>query len=108
MEADRSMGTRPKIELVYFDGCPNAVKAREHIREAVKTTLTESLEWTEWNLMEESTPDDFKRYGSPTVLVDGHDVTGDGPGNNAIACRADGAPSVAQISAQLGQPLEEA
>ena len=50
--------------------------------------------------MDESTPEDFHRYGSPTVLIDGKDVTGDGPGN-AMACRADGAPSVDIIAEKL-------
>ena len=95
------MTKTPQIELVYFDGCPNAVKARENIRAAVAGAFAEPVEWSEWDLMDDATPEDFKRYGSPTVLVDGHDVTGDGPGNSAMACRADGAPSVEVITASL-------
>ncbi len=93
------MTNRPTIELVYFEGCPNAQTARENIRAAVGEAFNEAVEWLEWDLMAESTPERFKRYGSPTVLVDGHDVTGDRPGNNAMACRADGAPSVEAITA---------
>ncbi len=96
------MPTPPTLELVYFDGCPNAVKARENIRSAVTQAFDRPIEWVEWNLSKESTPDVFKRYGSPTVLVDGRDVTGEGPGNSAMACRADGAPSVEVIAAKLG------
>ena len=44
----------------------------------------------------------FRRYGSPTVLIDGQDVTGEGAGAAAMACRADGAPSVALIAERLG------
>lgn len=95
------MTKQPTIELVYFDGCHNALKARENIRTAVAEAFGEPVEWSEWNLMAASTPEDFKRYGSPTVLVDGQDVTGNGPGNNGMACRADGAPSVAVIAASL-------
>ena len=95
------MTKRPQIELVYFEGCPNALKARENIRAAVAEAFAQPIDWAEWDLMADSTPEDFKRYGSPTVLVDGHDVTGDGPGNNAMACRADGAPSVQAITAKL-------
>lgn len=95
------MTKTPQIELVYFEGCPNALKARENIRAAVAEAFADPIEWAEWDLMAESTPEDFKRYGSPTVLVDGHDVTGDGPGNNAMACRADGAPSVQAITERL-------
>lgn len=95
------MTKTPQIQLVYFDGCPNAVKARENIRAAVAEAFAQPIEWTEWDLMSDSTPEDFKRYGSPTVLVDGHDVTGDGPGNDAMACRTDGAPSIDVIAARL-------
>lgn len=76
------------IELVYFDGCPNAEKARENLR-----TVLGAGSWSEWNLSAEDTPDEFRQYGSPTVLVDGHDITGEAGGNAAMACRADGAPS---------------
>lgn len=95
------MTKRPQIELVYFEGCPNALKARENIRAAVAKAFARPIEWAEWDLMADATPENFKRYGSPTVLVDGQDVTGDGPGNVAMACRADGAPSIEAIAAKL-------
>jgi hypothetical protein len=94
------MTTRRRIELVYFEGCPNAITARENIRAAVGV-LDGSVEWKEWDLMDASTPEPFKRYGSPTVLVDGEDVTGVQVGNNAMACRADGAPSIESIATKL-------
>ena len=90
-----------RIELVYFDGCPNAVQARENIRAALETA-GQKLEWSEWNLMNESTPDLYRQHGSPTVLIDGQDVTGEAGGVAAMACRADGAPPVALITEQLG------
>ncbi len=90
----------PQIELVYFDGCPNASQARENLREAVEAS-SQALTWSEWNLMEESTPADFRRFGSPTVLVDGEDVTGESVGTAAMACRADGVPSVATIKERI-------
>ena len=91
----------PKIELIYFEGCPHTVQARENIRNAAAEVLGHEIEWSEWDLMAASTPDDLKRHGSPTVLIDGRDVTGDDSGNDAMACRADGAPSVAAIAARL-------
>ena len=92
--------TTPRIELVYFDGCPNARQARDNIRSAVEA-FGRPLEWSEWDLMAESTPEDFRRYGSPTVLIDGQDVTGAGASAVAMACRTDGAPSVASIAEKL-------
>ena len=90
-----------RIELVYFEGCPNASLARENIRTAIEAS-GQSLEWSEWDLMVDSTPELFRKYGSPTVLIDGEDVTGEGPGATAMACRADGAPPVASIAGKLG------
>ena len=91
----------PRIELVYFEGCPNAAQARENIRVAVEAS-GRPLDWSEWDLMAESTPEDFRRYGSPTVLIDGEDVTGESAATVAMACRADGAPSVTLIAERLG------
>jgi mercuric ion transport protein len=76
------------IDLVYFDGCPNAEAARANLR-----ALMSDGSWREWNLSSADTPERFRRYGSPTVLVDGRDVTGEGETTGAVACRADGAPS---------------
>lgn len=76
------------IELVYFDGCPNADKTRANLRAALGPDS-----WKEWNLSSPETPERFRRHGSPTVLVDGQDITGEAGGNAAMACRADGAPS---------------
>ena len=90
----------PQLELVYFDGCPNASQARDNLREAIEESGP-ALTWSEWDLMEESTPADYRRFGSPTVLVDGEDVTGENVGTEAMACRADGAPSVATITARI-------
>lgn len=91
----------PRIDLVYFEGCPNASTARDNLKSAIDATGRQ-LTWSEWDLMSEETPDSFRRYGSPTVLVDGEDVTGEGCETTAMACRADGAPGVELISARLG------
>ncbi len=90
----------PRIELVYFDGCPCASQARDNLREAIEGS-GQDLTWSEWDLMAESTPADFRRFGSPTVLVNGEDVTGENLDTEAMACRADGAPSVATIAARI-------
>jgi hypothetical protein len=84
------------IELVYFEGCPHATLARERVAEAMRSCGLQE-EWAEWDLMDDKTPDWAKQFGSPTVLVDGEDVTGAGPGASAMACRADGAPSTSVI-----------
>jgi len=91
------------IELVFFEGCPHTNEARRHLSEALSEHGLPH-EWVEWNLSDEGTPDAYRRFGSPTVLVDGSDVTGDGPGTNAMACRASGAPGVDEIDRFLTGP----
>ena len=88
------------IELVYFEGCPHVARARENLAEALGS-VGAANEWKEWDLMDAETPDWAKQFGSPTILVDGKDVTGEGPGASAMACRADGAPDVPVIAVAL-------
>jgi hypothetical protein len=47
------------------------------------------------------TPKHLRQHGSPTILIDGRDVTGDPAGAAAMACRVDGVPSVALIIEKL-------
>jgi hypothetical protein len=93
--------TTTRIELVYFEGCPNAESARNSIREAVVASGAD-MEWKEWNLTAPETPESFRVFGSPTVLVDGVDVTGASGGADAMSCRVDGAPPAALIASKLG------
>lgn len=93
--------TSRTIELIYFDGCPNAEQARQNIRSALEVAGA-AARWDEWDLASEATPERYRRHGSPTVLVDGTDVTGEGAHAAAMSCRADGAPSVAAIAERLG------
>lgn len=88
----------PAIDLVYFEGCPHVDQARENLREALG-----GGSWQEWNLLSADTPERFHRHGSPTVLVEGRDVTGEKGTTTAMACRADGAPSVEEIQRGLAR-----
>jgi len=62
-----------RIELVYFPGCPHVGAAREALSAALRAEAL-PLSWREWNRDDASTPERLRGYGSPTVLVDGHDV----------------------------------
>lgn len=64
---------KPRIELVYFPGCPNVEAARTAIREAL-VAASMPADWREWNRDDDATPEVLRRYGSPTVLVNGTDV----------------------------------
>ena len=67
----------PKVELVYFDGCPNVEQAREAIR-----TAGASFEEVKQNPLLGDNP--YRGYSSPSVLVDGRLVAGSC--NGAAAC----------------------
>lgn len=85
----------PRVELVYFEGCPYADEARRRLRRALELTGLVP-EWEEWDTQLSQTPERFRGFGSPTVLVDGRDVSGRGPGGG-MRCVVGGGPSVEVI-----------
>lgn len=92
-----------KIELVYFEGCPNAEPARRNLKKAFEAAGIEA-QWTEWDQKDKAAPDYVRQYGSPTILVNGKDIMG-GPGDCCApdSCRIyeGGAPSVEKIREAL-------
>ena len=89
-----------RIELVFFDGCPNVSSARDNLRSALQWEGKDTT-WTEWDLFADSTPKRFRQHGSPTLLIDGHDVMGGSASADAMVCRVDGVPPVALILEKL-------
>lgn len=63
MTGSRTM-TKKTIALVYFEGCPNAERARENLRAALEES-ERSVEWSEWDLSSEATPEEYRQHGSP-------------------------------------------
>jgi hypothetical protein len=63
----------PLVELLYFDGCPNYIAARETVvAVAAEIEVSPNL-----RLIEVKTPeaaDELRFLGSPTIRVDGKDV----------------------------------
>jgi hypothetical protein len=99
----------PNVELIYSPDCPNVDLARGRLTEAL-SSLGQVPAWTEWNRESPTAPGYVRRYGSPTVLVDGRDVLAS-PASMADSCRVyasdegfDRAPSVqALIDALSGR-----
>lgn len=99
---------RHTIELVYDSDCPNVERARAQLRQAL-LELGEEAVWQEWERGSARAPTYVRRYGSPTVLVDGRDVAGDGTESDENCCRVYvgsdgrlvGVPSVEAIQASL-------
>lgn len=82
------------VQLAFTDGCPNLPAAREAL---VRCMVALGLE----PRFEELESD---AWASPTILVDGRDVTGahpPGPG-----CRVDPLPDDATITGALSRAIE--
>jgi hypothetical protein len=76
----------PTAELIYFSACPNVTEARTQLVKAfVEARLTPR--WTEYRTDDPDLPAHARGFGSPTILVDGRDVTGAAPADSAAACR---------------------
>lgn len=94
----------PRVELIHDAGCPNIGCARAALRQAFAASGLVPA-WTEWDRADPRCPADARGYGSPTILVNGRDVVGAGPGDGAPSCRLytdhAGAPGVVQISVAL-------
>lgn len=74
----------PKVELIYDADCPNVAAAREVLLRAFAAARV-APKWIE-HLASEA-PAYARGLGSPTILVDGRDVSGGaGPGPEAC-CR---------------------
>lgn len=64
-----------KVELIFESGCPNIVDTRENLLRAFSEAQL-SAKWTEWDTASKKSPAHVRGFGSPTVLVDGNDVSG--------------------------------
>lgn len=90
-----------EVTLLYFDGCPAWQIADQRLR-----SLADELEFT-LDRRKVETPEvaeDWSFRGSPTILVDGHDVFADGSEPVGLSCRIyqtpagpAGSPTVEQL-----------
>ncbi len=98
----------PKVELIYHTGCPNLQKARDSLNLAL-AEVSMDRNWVEWNSDDPAAPDYAKKYGSPTILVDGKDVENCDPSGGGNSCRVyhldegkmTGVPTVEMIKKEL-------
>jgi hypothetical protein len=76
-----------KIEILYFEGCPNHEVANKRVRDVLNDLGIEA-EVVHINVKDEATAEEVRFPGSPTVRVNGEDVT---PGSNgepySMRCR---------------------
>ena len=89
----------PRVELVYFEGCPHADEARRRLTRALSSADL-NTSWDEWDTGLLATPERYRRFGSPTVLIDGADVAG-GVEGSGMGCVVGGAPATDVILTAL-------
>lgn len=86
------------IQLLVFDGCPLAEPARENLKEALTICGIETFE--EIDILNSTSAQELRGWGSPTILVNGQDITGH-PKGGGVSCRVydmpDGVPDVQSI-----------
>ena len=73
MNARGPQGAHMKIEILYFDGCPNHQPAIELVRQMLREVCG-SVEVVEVNVPDAATAEAARFIGSPTIRVDGLDV----------------------------------
>lgn len=91
------------VELLGYPDCPNIPALRANLKAAL-AKLQRDCEFTDTNL--DTLPDDDARrgYPSPTILVNGRDVSGPEAGGSAVAaCRLfeGGVPGPDDLAAQI-------
>jgi len=92
-----------RIQLLTFEGCPLADAARVELEAALADCGLE--EYQEIDILGPETPDGLRGWGSPTILLDGADITGQ-PKGDSVSCRvypgSKGVPDRAEIVAGIG------
>lgn len=93
-----------KVELLYFDGCPNWTVADERLNEAARLVSRDDLTVQRRTVNTEQDAIAVGFAGSPTILIDGRDPFATGDEQVGLACRVystphglAGSPSVEQL-----------
>lgn len=91
-----------KIQLLHFEGCPNVDAARAALRRALAAEQIEAAV-EEIDVEASDAPEWARGWGSPTILIDGHDVMGQTRSSGSSCCRlyTDGAPSIDVIRTRI-------
>jgi hypothetical protein len=102
----------PRVELLWWSGCPSHDKAREILEEVMAEAGLHpaGLQMVQVVTDQEATRERF--IGSPTIRIDGRDVVPDDATPTALTCRLyyrrDGRPSPLPDRADLRDALAAA
>lgn len=95
--------TAPDLELVHPTGCAKVPAARRALAAALSARGM-PRRWTERLSDDPDAPDRVRHLPSPTVLVNGQDVTGVSGQEHGASCRSD----LAGLEHRIGEALEAA
>jgi hypothetical protein len=99
-----------KVQLLYFDGCPNWTVAEERLRHALELVCVPAT--VERCIVDTpATAERLQFVGSPSVLLDGRDPFPSVPGTFGMTCRiydTPGGPSGVPTMEQLVEAVKEA
>ncbi|MFR9751771.1 hypothetical protein ACL02S_12135, partial [Nocardia sp. 004] len=97
-----------KVEILYFDGCPNWREAADRVRAAVTAIGRTDIEIGYQRIASDAEAAAAPFAGSPTILVDGVDAFDDAEPVTQLACRVyptearlAGLPSIEQLTEAL-------
>jgi hypothetical protein len=104
--------TAPRVELLWWEGCPSTEKARDLLAEAMES---HGLDPSRIEMREIETDEDAERerfVGSPTIRVDGVEVAPEPDEPVGLTCRVyrtrDGRTSPVPDPQDIDEALKEA
>ncbi len=101
------MSNMTGIQFLAFDGCPLAVSARDVLKRALIECGLDADHYEEIDIMDAETSDEFRAWGSPTILINGVDVSGVSIGNGA-SCRIYDTPDRVPEQSQIVEKIRRA
>jgi hypothetical protein len=78
---------QPKVELLYWEGCPSHPQALAQLREAMEELGLDAEAVEVWHVDTDERAGAEGFVGSPTIRVDGVDVQDPGDEPTALTCR---------------------
>jgi hypothetical protein len=79
--------TQPRVELLYWEGCPSHPQALEQLREAMRELGLDAEAIEVRHVGTDELAEQERFVGSPTIRVDGVDVQDPGDEPTALTCR---------------------
>ncbi len=93
-----------QIQFLTFDGCPLADAAQRVLEQALVQCGLRADAYETVDVLDPATSTALRGWGSPTILVNGIDVTGQPPAGG-VSCRIydgpDGSPHLKQVVATI-------